>query len=75
MTTTLIVAAAALACWILDSLYDPLADCWWCSGSSKRRRENGKGKRKSFHLCLVCGGSGRRRRFWSSVLQRGLGKL
>lgn len=75
MTTTLIVLGAVLAWWILDSLYDPLINCWWCDGSSKRRRKTEKGKRKSFHFCLVCDGSGRRRRFWSAVFGRGLGKL
>ena len=75
MTTTLILLGAGLLLWILDSLYDPHTDCFWCGGSPKRRRKKKEGKSKGFHFCLICKATGRRRKFWSMVLGRGLGKL
>jgi hypothetical protein len=74
--TMILVGLGVVAWWILASLYDPHTDCWWCNGSAKRRKSKSDGGRsKGFHFCLVCDGSGRRRKFWSVVLGRGLGKL
>ena len=72
MTTLIVLGAAALVWWIGTSLYDPWVDCWWCNGSPKRRA---KRQHKHYHFCLICDATGRRRRFWSVVFGRGLGKL
>lgn len=72
MITLILLGLGVLVVWILTSLYDPHVDCWWCNGSPKRRA---KRKSKHYHFCLICGATGRRRRFWSVVFGRGLGKL
>jgi hypothetical protein len=76
MSTLIVFGLIVLAWWILTSLWDPHTDCWWCGGSPKRRKKkSGGGKSKGFHFCLVCNSTGRRRKFWSVVLGRGLGRL
>lgn len=59
------VAFALLVGYVVDCMIDPRADCWFCGGAPKRRNA-----RKYFHLCLVCKGSGQRKRWGSKVLAR-----
>ena len=68
-------AALGVVCWVVHSWYSPLADCWWwwCKGKPKRRTKRGTGK--TFHMCLICDGSGRRRRFLTAVTGLGLGRI
>ena len=66
-------AVLAVACWVAHSWAWPLTDCFWCKSKSKRRNKGGDGA--VFHMCLVCDGSGRRRRFLTAITGRGLGKI
>lgn len=51
------VFVGGAAGYVLSCRWDPMLDCWWCNGSPKRRNRN---KKKRFHFCFVCGGTGRR---------------
>lgn len=58
-------AIAALVGYALDCAFDPRSDCWWCKGTPKRRNA-----RRFFHMCLICGGSGQRKRWGSKLYAR-----
>lgn len=54
------LGAGLLAWWLFIQLH-PWTGCWWCHESAKRRDASGK----NWHFCVVCGGSGRRRRLFA----------
>lgn len=64
-------ALVGVFAWLAHSWYFPLTGCWWCQEKSKRRNTTGR----SWHNCLVCGGSGKQLRVGARLLRRGLGKL
>lgn len=51
--------AAGAICYVMAAQVWPWASCWYCRGAARRRDHTGK----VWHFCLVCGGSGRRRRW------------
>lgn len=48
--------------YVLNCRWNPMANCWWCKGSPKRRD-----KQTHFHWCFICGGAGRRWRLGSQA--------
>lgn len=49
---------AGLLAWWLDVQLHPMTVCWWCRGRSRVRDQTGR----NWRPCMVCGGSGSRRR-------------
>ncbi len=50
--------AAGVAGYVASVQARPWTGCWWCHESPKRRDKGGA----NWMFCMVCGGSGRRRR-------------
>lgn len=54
------VAVGLLAAWVTVQLF-PFTRCWWCRGNPRVTDSGGR----NWRHCLVCGGSGRRRRVFA----------
>lgn len=66
-----LVGGGLLVGWLFHSWRRPMTRCWWCNGSPRNYGSSGR----SWSNCLVCGGSGRRRRVGAVLLGRGFGKM
>lgn len=66
-----VAGAVVVVSWIVHSWRRPNTRCLRCNGDPKDFAGSGR----SWSYCWLCGGSGRRRRFWVVVLGRGFGKV